>query len=72
MQYDAAIFGHLGEFYFTPLKNEITEFIETDKDCANIKAYLNRMKNEFWPDWKEVTDQLKLNTDWKSFKNTAK
>ncbi len=58
----------MGCLYFTPLKNDVKTFLNEDKKHANLKAYLLRVKTELWPDWEAVTSELKINTDWKSYK----
>jgi hypothetical protein len=68
IQYDATAFGVLAQLFFTPLQNEITKFLNEDRKHANVKAYLLRVKAELFPDWDAVTIQMKVNTDWKSYK----
>jgi hypothetical protein len=52
-----------------PLKNDVKKFLNKDEKHANLKAYLLRVKAELWPDWEAVTAELKMNADWKSYKN---
>jgi hypothetical protein len=55
--------------YFTPLTNDVTKFLNEEGKYVNLKAYLLRIKTELWPDWEAVTTELKMNTDWKSYRN---
>jgi len=68
-RYDATVWAVLACLYFTPLKNDVKKFLDEDEKHANLKAYLLRVKAELWPDWEAVTTELKMNTDWKSYKN---
>jgi hypothetical protein len=63
------VWAPLACLYFTPLKNDVIKFINEDEKHANLKAYLLRVKAELWPDWEAATTELKINTDWKSYKN---
>jgi len=68
-RYDATVWAHMACLYFTPLKNDVKKFLNEDEKHANLKAYLQRVKTELWPDWEAVTTELKINTDWKTYKN---
>ncbi|KAF1766715.1 hypothetical protein GCK72_006673 [Caenorhabditis remanei] len=61
---DATLFGHLAEIFYTPqFTGEIKKYIETT--TPNLIAYLNRIKERFWPDWDEIGQTLKMDTKWK-------
>jgi hypothetical protein len=65
-RYDASIFGILANVYYNPLKNELTKFIEVDETQTTVRAYLERIKENVYPDWTAVTEGLNMNSDWKA------
>uniref|UniRef100_A0A183BV15 Failed axon connections fax protein/glutathione s-transferase-like protein n=1 Tax=Globodera pallida TaxID=36090 RepID=A0A183BV15_GLOPA len=59
---DATLFGHLVQFTDAPLKTDaIKPFIETS--TPNLVAYVQRMKERYWPDWAEILEHLALNPE---------
>ncbi|TKR94234.1 hypothetical protein L596_008546 [Steinernema carpocapsae] len=60
--FDATVFGHLAQFYFTPLvRDNLKKFI--DEETPNLASFIKRIKNQYWPDWDEVCETLKMNNE---------
>ena len=59
----------MGHFYYTPMENEVVTFVKKDKTMANVRAYFDNIKNTFYPDWKEICDELKMDSQWRAKKN---
>lgn len=57
---DAMAFGHISQFYFTPLNKELYNFIDTD--TRNLADYLRNIRDTFWPDWHEAITSKSLQT----------
>jgi glutathione S-transferase len=57
---DATAFGHLARMYCPVAQPEVCRFMNTE--CRDLVAYFERMKAEYWPDWKEATTTLSLDT----------
>lgn len=49
---DCTLFGHLAQFIYLPLAFPQKEFI--NKECPNLAEFVDRMRDTFWPDWKEM------------------
>jgi hypothetical protein len=45
------LFGHLIQFLYIPMDFPQKEHMA--KNCQNILNYVERMREEFWPDWNE-------------------
>ncbi|CAD6197365.1 unnamed protein product [Caenorhabditis auriculariae] len=61
---DATAFGHLVQLLYTPqFTEEIKAFITTT--TPNIVSYVERIKQQYWPDWDEATKNRSLDTKWK-------
>uniref|UniRef100_A0A915M773 Glutathione S-transferase n=1 Tax=Meloidogyne javanica TaxID=6303 RepID=A0A915M773_MELJA len=59
---DAIAFGFLAVSIYVPRNlKEINLFIE--KSTPNLMEFVKRMKEQFWPDWSEICEQLALNTE---------
>uniref|UniRef100_A0A914MJX0 Failed axon connections-like protein n=2 Tax=Meloidogyne TaxID=189290 RepID=A0A914MJX0_MELIC len=59
---DAIAFGFLAVSIYVPRNlKEINQFIE--KSTPNLMEFVKRMKEQFWPDWSEICEQLALNTE---------
>ena len=52
---DCIIFGHLAQFLFIPMDFPQKPFLR--KECPNLVEHVNRIKEEFWPDWEEMCDE---------------
>jgi len=57
--FDATAFGMLAQLFYTPLSPELVKFAETE--TPNLKAFVDRIKNEYWPEWDEITQDLLMN-----------
>uniref|UniRef100_A0A8R1EIT5 GST_C_6 domain-containing protein n=1 Tax=Caenorhabditis japonica TaxID=281687 RepID=A0A8R1EIT5_CAEJA len=61
---DTVAFAHLAELYYTPqFSPDIKHHLETR--CANLVAYIQRIRKTYWPDWEETTETMNMNTVWK-------
>ncbi|GAB1608546.1 failed axon connections homolog [Argonauta hians] len=49
-EYDCAVFGMVSCFRQMPNNSFFTKFLKENK-FPNLKAYFNRMKDLYWPDW---------------------
>ena len=49
---DCTVFGHLVQFVLLPL--DIPQKLFIKKECQNLEAFVNRMREEFWPDWEKM------------------
>lgn len=56
---DCVAFAHLCQFVYVPFGG-LLEYMESD--CANLLAFVERMKERYWPDWDEICKTLELNT----------
>ncbi|EGT44526.1 hypothetical protein CAEBREN_08772 [Caenorhabditis brenneri] len=62
---DATLFGHLAEVLYTPqFTDAIKKHIE--EKTPNLVAYMNRIKEKYWPDWQEIGQTLRMDTQWKN------
>lgn len=50
-QLDATAFAYMSQFWYIPSDNEMKTYIK--EQCPNLIAYLERMKDKYWPDWEE-------------------
>lgn len=68
---DAVLFGHLVQFTDTPLNSDkIKPFLE--QSTPNLVEFIKRVKEEFWPDWDAICENLALNpTDIKPVTTTT-
>jgi len=58
--FDATAFGVLAQFLYTPQPvDTIVKYIESD--TPDLKAFIERIKNEYWPEWDEVSQNLLMN-----------
>ncbi|KAK0424669.1 hypothetical protein QR680_008782 [Steinernema hermaphroditum] len=58
--FDATAFGHLAQIYFTPLvRDNLKKFM--DEETPNLVAFVNRIKEQYWPDWDEICETLAMN-----------
>ena len=49
---DCTIFGHLVQFVLLPMDIPHKKFIEDE--CHNLVEFVERVKNELWPDWDDM------------------
>lgn len=49
---DCTIFGHLSQFMWIPIGFPQQKFLE--EQCPNLVDLMNRFRDEYWPDWKEL------------------
>jgi len=56
---DCAVFGHLAQFLWIPLDFPQKKFIQ--EECPNLVSFMNRFRDEYWPDWDDLCDTL---VDW--------
>jgi len=58
---DATAFGHLCEVYYAPL---LTDTVKKymDEKTPNLVEYLDRIKQQYWPDWEHCLETLSLDT----------
>lgn len=56
---DCVAFAHLCQFVYVPFGG-LLEFME--QECANLLAFVERMKERYWADWDEICKTLELNT----------
>lgn len=49
---DCTIFGHLVQFVYMPL--DIPQKKHIKDKCQNLAAFVDRMREEFWPDWDQM------------------
>ena len=52
---DCTIFGHLAQFLYFPIDFPQKAFMK--EECPNLAAYMDRMRDRLWPDWKEMCQQ---------------
>ncbi|GMR52830.1 hypothetical protein PMAYCL1PPCAC_23025, partial [Pristionchus mayeri] len=58
---DITAFGHIQQFLHTPMaSDELKNHLE--QKCPNLTKMVNRLKDEFWPDWDEACSKLSLAT----------
>jgi len=55
---DCTVFGHLAQMLYIPIKNEHQDLLNSD-ECKNLRAFCNRMKDQFWADWDEFCEAAK-------------
>jgi len=48
---DCALFGHLANFLYLPMHFPQKDFVK--EECPNLLRFLERFKQDFWPDWEE-------------------
>lgn len=60
---DATVFGTLALILYIPFDTPTKQFMETK--CPNLKAFAERIKNKYWPDWENCTKNYSLDSDWK-------
>ncbi|GMS99837.1 hypothetical protein PENTCL1PPCAC_22012, partial [Pristionchus entomophagus] len=58
---DITAFGHLQQFLHTPMASEELK-MHLEQKCPNLTRMVNRLKDEFWPDWDEACSKLSLAT----------
>ena len=49
---DCAAFGHLAQFAYIPMA--FPQQIYMKANCPNLLSFLDRMRDELWPDWEEM------------------
>jgi len=50
----------LAQFLYTPQPvDTILKYIESD--TPDLKTFIERIKNEYWPEWDEVSQNLLMN-----------
>ena len=49
---DATLFGHLVQFLYIPMDFPQKTFVR--EQCPNLVKYVDRIREEFWPDWDEM------------------
>ncbi|KAE9418629.1 hypothetical protein Angca_008814 [Angiostrongylus cantonensis] len=61
---DCTMFAFLSQFIYTPL---VTPEIRThmEQNNQNLINFVNRMKDNYWPDWEEATKNLSMDSKWK-------
>jgi glutathione S-transferase len=47
---DASVFGHVSALLWSPFDSPL---IQKAKSYPNLEAYCARVRDTFWPDWKE-------------------
>ena len=52
---DCTIFGHLVQFVYLPL--DIPQKYYIQDHCPNLYAFVDRMRDKLWPDWKEMCQE---------------
>ncbi|KAK7067236.1 hypothetical protein SK128_002944 [Halocaridina rubra] len=60
---DCAIFGFLAQLLWHFPHSPYGKFLHTE--CINLIAYCNRMRDKFWPDWKQNLDPPQTDTSFK-------
>lgn len=58
-QLDVVAFAHISQFVFVPFEG-MKEWMETE--TPNLIAFVNRMKEKYYPDWDEMCKTLEINT----------
>uniref|UniRef100_A0AC34RS89 Glutathione S-transferase n=1 Tax=Panagrolaimus sp. JU765 TaxID=591449 RepID=A0AC34RS89_9BILA len=57
--FDATAFGQLAQVFYTPQPvDDVINFAE--KTTPNLKAFVERIKKQYWPEWDEVTRTLSM------------
>ena len=51
---DCTLFGHLAQFLYIPL--DFPQKAHMREKCPNLVAYVDRVRERFWPDWEEMCD----------------
>ncbi|TRY64217.1 hypothetical protein TCAL_14308 [Tigriopus californicus] len=51
-QVDCVLFGNLIQFIYNPLPFPQKEFIS--KECKNLEPYVDRLRDQFFPDWNDL------------------
>ena len=50
----------LAQLFYTPQPvDTVAKYAETD--TPDLKAFVERVKNEYWPEWDEITKGLLMN-----------
>lgn len=49
----------MAQILYIPIKSELQDFLNSD-DCKNLRAFCNRIKEQFWADWDEFCQGAKL------------
>ncbi len=57
MKADATVFSVVSQILYVPIDTDHKKFIEAE--CRNLVEYCARIKQEFWPDWDDVTKAKK-------------
>jgi hypothetical protein len=52
---DCTLFGHLIQFLYIPM--DFPQKAHMAEHCQNIVDYVERMREEFWPDWNEESQK---------------
>lgn len=52
---DCTLFGHLIQFLYIPM--DFPQKAHMTEHCQNIVDYVERMREEFWPDWNEESQK---------------
>jgi len=58
---DAAVFGIVAQFVYTD-SGTLNKFI--NNECPNLLAYVENMKDTYWPDWTECILRKNANKDY--------
>ncbi|ULU07722.1 hypothetical protein L5515_015147 [Caenorhabditis briggsae] len=61
---DVTTFAHLAELIYTPqFSPEIATHLE--EKTPNLLVYVKNIRDQYWPDWDETTETMKMDTVWK-------
>jgi len=53
---DSTVFGFLALFFYA-FPEDYYFRVEAEKRFPNLKAYAERIKNTYWPDWDEILNK---------------
>ena len=51
---DCTMFGHLVQFVYMPMDIPQKKYIK--ENCPNLQLFVDRMRENLWPDWNEMCD----------------
>jgi hypothetical protein len=49
---DCAVFGHLSQLLWIPIDFPQQKYLK--EKCPNVVRFMNRFREEYWPDWDEL------------------